>query len=170
MGTVVNDPVADIVADVVATTRGGSLMYSRNRFHAPWGAAFPAGNLASFHVITTGACWLTVDGADPVQLTRGDVVLIPSGAAHEVADTPQRPTRPMPEIAGRTLDDGAPPSDILIEGDGPATVWICGGDPPPPRGRRPPTPAPPPPLIITPPPAPPPPPGAPPGPLSAPAP
>jgi AraC-like DNA-binding protein len=33
----------------------------------------------------------------------------------------------MPEIAGRTLDDGAPPSDILIEGDGPATVWICGG-------------------------------------------
>src|SRR5246500_3867441 len=127
MGTVVNDPVADIVADVIATTRRGSLMYARNRFHAPWGAAFPAGNLANFHVITTGACWLTVDGADPVQLTRGDVVLIPSGAAHELADTPGRPTRPMPEIAGRTLDDGAPPSDVVIEGDGPATAWICGG-------------------------------------------
>jgi AraC-like DNA-binding protein len=55
------------------------------------------------------------------------VVLIPSGAAHELADTPGRPARPMPEIAGRMLDDGAPPSDILIEGDGPATVWICGG-------------------------------------------
>ncbi|HEU5391326.1 MAG TPA: cupin domain-containing protein, partial [Streptosporangiaceae bacterium] len=127
MGTVMNDPVADIVADVVATTRRGSLMYSRNRFHAPWGAAFPAGNLANFHVITTGACWLTAGGADPVQLTRGDVVLIPSGAAHELADTPGRPARPMPEIAGRTLDDGAPPSDVVIEGDGPATVWICGG-------------------------------------------
>ncbi len=127
MGAVVNDPVADIVADVVATTRRGSLMYARNRFHAPWGAGFPADNLASFHVITTGACWLTVDGADPVQLTRGDVVLIPSGAAHQLADTPQRPVRPMTEIAGRTLDDGAPPSDVLIEGDGPATVWICGG-------------------------------------------
>jgi AraC-like DNA-binding protein len=127
MGSAVNDPVADIVADVVATTRRGSLMYARNRFHAPWGAAFPAGNLASFHVITAGVCWLTVDGADPVQLTRGDVVLIPSGAAHELADTPGRPARPMPEIAGRMLDDGAPPSDILIEGDGPATVWICGG-------------------------------------------
>ena len=127
MSSVVNDPVADIVSDVVATTRRGSLMYSRNRFHAPWGAAFPAGNLANFHVITTGACWLTFDGADPVQLTRGDVVLIPSGAAHELADTPGRPTRPMPEIAGRTLDDGAPPSDVVIDGDGPATVWICGG-------------------------------------------
>ena len=127
MGTVVNDPVADIVADVVATTRRGSLMYSRNRFHAPWGAAFPAGNLANFHVITAGACWLTVDGADPVQLTRGDVVLIPSGAEHELADAPERPARPMPEIAGRTFDDGAPASDVVIEGDGPATAWICGG-------------------------------------------
>ena len=127
MSTVISDPVADIVADVVATTRGGSLMYSRNRFHAPWGAAFPAGNLASFHVITAGACWLTAGGAGPVQLTRGDVALIPSGAAHELADAPQRPARPMSEIAGRTLDDGAPPSDLLIEGDGPATAWICGG-------------------------------------------
>jgi AraC-like DNA-binding protein len=128
MGTAVNDPVADIVADVIATTRRGSLMYARNRFHAPWGAAFPAGNLANFHVITAGACWLTVAGADPVQLTSGDVVLIPSGAAHELADAPGRPVRPMPEIAGRALDDDeAPPSDIVIEGDGPATVWICGG-------------------------------------------
>jgi AraC-like DNA-binding protein len=127
MGTVMSDPVADIVADVVATTRHGSLMYARCRFHAPWGAGFPAGNLASFHVITAGACWLTVNGADPVQLTRGDVVLIPSGAAHQLTDTPQRPVRPMPEIAGRTIDDGAPPSDVIIEGDGPATVSICGG-------------------------------------------
>jgi AraC-like DNA-binding protein len=127
MDPVMSDPVADIVADVVAATRAGSLMYSRNRFHAPWGAAFPAANLASFHVITAGACWLSVGGAGLVQLTRGDVALIPSGAAHELTDAPQRPTRPMPEIAGRTLDEGAPPTDVVIEGDGPATTWICGG-------------------------------------------
>src|SRR5512146_278635 len=127
MGTIVSDPLADIVADVVATTRRGSLMYSRNRFHAPWGAGFPAGNLASFHVITTGACWLSAGGADAGQLTRGDVALIPSGAAHELTDAPGRPARPMSEIAGRTLDDGAPPSDVVIDGDGPATAWICGG-------------------------------------------
>jgi AraC-like DNA-binding protein len=124
---VVNDPVADIVADVVATTRHGSLMYSRNRFHAPWGAAVPAGNLASFHVVTAGACWLTAGDADPVQLTQGDVALVPSGAAHELADAPYRPARPLSEIIGRTLDDGAPPSDVVIDGDGPATTWICGG-------------------------------------------
>jgi AraC-like DNA-binding protein len=127
MGTVVNDPVADIVADVVATTRRGSLMYSRNRFHGPWGAAFPAAHVAMFHVITAGACWLAVDGAEPVQLTHGDVVLIPSGAAHAIVDTPQRPTRPIAEIAGRAFAEGDPPCDVVIEGDGPATVFICGG-------------------------------------------
>jgi AraC-like DNA-binding protein len=127
MGPVANDPVADIVADVVATTRRGTLMYARSRFHAPWGAAFPAGDVASFHVVTAGACWLTVDGADPIQLTAGDVVLIPSGAAHRLADAPGRPARPMTEIAGCSLDDGAPPGEVVIDGDGPQTVWICGG-------------------------------------------
>jgi transcriptional regulator GlxA family with amidase domain len=34
----------------------------------------------------------------------------------------------MPEIVGRTLDeDGAPPRNVVIDGDGPPTVWICGG-------------------------------------------
>jgi AraC-like DNA-binding protein len=127
MSAVTTDPVADIVADVVATTRRGSLMYARNRFHAPWGAAFPAGDLVSFHVVTAGACWLTVDDADPVQLTAGDVVLVPSGAAHHLADAPGRPTRPMPEIVGRTLEDGPPSCAVVIEGDGPQTLWICGG-------------------------------------------
>lgn len=120
------DVVADIVADVVATTRRGSLMYSRNRFHAPWGASFPAGQAASLHVVAAGACWLTVDGHDPVQLTRGDVVLIPSGAAHRLTDAQDRPARPMTEIAGRPLEDG-PPECVVVDGDGPCTVWLCGG-------------------------------------------
>jgi AraC-like DNA-binding protein len=127
MATVAGDPVADIIADVVATTRRGSLMYCRNRFHAPWGAAFPVADVASVHVITSGACWLAVRGARPVQLTRGDVALIPSGTAHELTDAPGRPTRPMPEIVGRTLDDGGPPRDVVLAGDGPATGFICGG-------------------------------------------
>jgi AraC-like DNA-binding protein len=120
------DVVADIVADVVSTTRRGTLMYARNRFHAPWGASFPDGLVASLHVIAAGACWLTVDGHDPVQLTRGDVVLIPSGVAHRLSDVPDRPARPMTEIAGRTLEEG-PPDVVEIEGDGPLTVWMCGG-------------------------------------------
>jgi AraC-like DNA-binding protein len=120
------DVVADIVADVVATTRRGSLMYSRNRFHAPWGASFPGGQAASLHVVAAGACWLSMDGHDPVQLTSGDVVLIPSGAAHQLTDVPDRPARPITEIAGRSLHDGPPPC-VVVDGDGPCTVWLCGG-------------------------------------------
>jgi len=127
MSLAATDPVADIVADVVATTRRGALMYARSRFRAPWGVSFPAGAAASFHVITAGACWLSVDGAEPIQLTRGDVVLIPSGAAHQLFDIPGRAVRPMTEVVGRPLGDGAALCDVVIEGDGPQTVWICGG-------------------------------------------
>lgn len=101
-------------------------MYSRNRFHGPWGATFPAANRANFHVITAGVCWLTLPGAPPVQLTRGDVVLIPSGAEHVLSDIPGRPARPMTEIAGRPFSEGGPPCSVVVEGEGPATGWICG--------------------------------------------
>ncbi|GFJ81991.1 hypothetical protein [Phytohabitans houttuyneae] len=37
------DIVADLVADIVATTRRGTAVYSRNRFHAPWASTWPAG-------------------------------------------------------------------------------------------------------------------------------
>jgi AraC-like DNA-binding protein len=135
MGSAVTDAVADIVADVVATTRRGSLMYSRNRFHAPWGIAFPAGNLAIVHVVTAGTCRLAVDGASPVRLAGGDVALILSGAAHVLADTPGRPARPVSDVVGRTfydIDESTRPaeplmSDVVIEGDGPVTMSLCGG-------------------------------------------
>jgi AraC-like DNA-binding protein len=78
------------------------------------------------HVIAAGACWLAVEGHEPVQLASGDVVLIPSGAAHRLTDVPDRPARPITEIAGRSLEDGPPPC-VVVDGDGPATVWLCGG-------------------------------------------
>ena len=113
--------MADIVADVVATTRRGSVIYSSNRFRAPWGAAFPAGQAASFHVVTSGACWLAVDGRHPVQFTRGDVALVPFGAPHRLTDVPGRPARPITEIAGRSLTDG-PPDCLVVDGDGPVRM------------------------------------------------
>src|SRR5262245_4068904 len=94
------DPVADIVADVVAATRQGSVVHSRSRFHAPWGIGIEAGRLTSFHVVTAGACWLTRPDHEPLRLTRGDVVLIPSGCAHALVDSPGTPVRPLTELIG----------------------------------------------------------------------
>lgn len=120
------DVVADIVADVVAATRRGTALYSRNWFCAPWGIRIPAGALASVHVVTAGACWLTPDGGEPVHLTRGDVVLVPSGLGHCLTDSPGRPALPIEELIGGPLG-GTEPRELVIAGDGPLTGLLCGG-------------------------------------------
>ena len=120
------DLVADILADVVAATRQGSVIYGRNQFHAPWGIGIPAGELASFHVVTAGACWLVPDGGAPIQLTRGDVALVPAGTGHSLMDSPGRPARPLPEVIGGPMDSTAC-TKVVIDGPGPVTGLLCGG-------------------------------------------
>lgn len=120
------DVVADIVADVVAATRRSSVIYCRSTFHAPWGIAVPPGVLASFHVVTSGACWLVPDGGEPVQLTRGDVVLVPTGVGHAVVDSPGRPVTPLAELIGGPVGETAP-RELVLPGPGPATGLLCGG-------------------------------------------
>ncbi|WP_101830257.1 AraC family transcriptional regulator [Frankia canadensis] len=120
------DVVADIAADVVAATRRGSALYSRNRFCAPWGIRIPAGALASVHVVTAGACWLTPDDGEPVHLARGDVVLVPAGLGHCLVDSPGRPALAIEDLIGGPLGEMAP-RDLAIAGDGPVTGLLCGG-------------------------------------------
>jgi AraC-like DNA-binding protein len=119
------DPVADIVADIVATVRRGSAIYCLARLHAPWGMDLEEGEVAGVTVITSGACWLMPEGREPVQLVQGDVVLLPSGVAHVCADQPGRAARPLKELIGGPLEDGMP-RRLVIEGDGPVTRLLVG--------------------------------------------
>jgi AraC-like DNA-binding protein len=120
------DLVADIVADVAATIRQGTALYCRSRHHAPWGVELPAGVLATFHVVTAGACWLVPAGGEPVHLTRGDVVLVPGGQRHALMDLPGRPVQHLEDLLGGPLGEVAP-REFTLAGDGPATSLLCGG-------------------------------------------
>ncbi|HEX6686339.1 MAG TPA: AraC family transcriptional regulator [Candidatus Limnocylindrales bacterium] len=120
------DLVADIVADVVAATRRNTAVYSRNLFHAPWGIGVRPMHVASFHVVTSGACWLEPEEGEPIHLARGDVVLVPSGSGHAIVDTPGRPVRQLTDLVGGPLGE-MPPREFVIDGPGPATGLLCGG-------------------------------------------
>jgi len=120
------DLVADIVADVVATTRRHTAVYSRNLFRAPWGFGIPAMQVASFQVVTSGACWLVIEGGEPVHLTRGDVALVPSGSGYAMVDAPGTPVRLLTELVGGPLGE-TPARELVLDGSGPVTGLLCGG-------------------------------------------
>jgi AraC-like DNA-binding protein len=55
----------------------------------PWAWSLATPGLASFHMITSGQAWLVRDGAEPVLIPTGDLIVLPAGAPHRIQDKPQ---------------------------------------------------------------------------------
>ncbi|MFE9096079.1 AraC family transcriptional regulator [Streptomyces sp. NPDC007264] len=84
----------DVVSDAIAAVRVGRPSTSRLRVAGSWCARLDPYEGAGFHVVLAGGCWLLPDGGgDPVTLGAGDVVLLPHGAGHVLAEGPADATR-----------------------------------------------------------------------------
>ncbi|MFF2080155.1 AraC family transcriptional regulator [Kitasatospora sp. NPDC058162] len=119
----------DVLSDVVAVARTGRPRSAHVRWHAPWGQEFaPVPGSAGFQVILRGSCWLLPPGAEPVRLGTGDVVFLPRGSGHTLADSPERLA--AAPVCGPEDHEllGAYASDTVDRtgGRGPATVLLCG--------------------------------------------
>lgn len=62
--------------------------YKRCRMTAPWGLTFPAQPKAQFHFIAGRGCWLRTADKPWIHLEEGDAVLLPRGAEHALASSP----------------------------------------------------------------------------------
>ena len=119
----------DVLSDAVTATRVGKPSASRARVTAPWRFRFAPYDGAGFHIVLQGSCLLWSEETDPVPLGAGDVVFLPYGSAHLLADAAAdpragRPAVPFEEWA-RTADGG--PADHAAEPDSPGTtVLLCG--------------------------------------------
>ncbi|ROQ23479.1 AraC-like DNA-binding protein [Streptomyces sp. PanSC19] len=119
----------DVLSDVVAVTRTGRPRSAHVRWHAPWGQEFASvPGSAGFQVVLQGSCRLLPPDADPVRLLEGDVVFLPHGSGHSLADGPERLV-PAPAC---TPDDHEP-YDIYASArvdrtgaGGAVTVVLCG--------------------------------------------
>ncbi len=74
-----------------------------------------------FHVVNQGSCWLRIEG-DPqlIPLTQGDLMVLPQGEGHQVADeraTLQLSLRPITQVG-----PGCP--TLPFGGDGPRTTMV----------------------------------------------
>jgi AraC-like DNA-binding protein len=111
----------DVLADVLRTARASGALSARTDLRAPWGLHFDEALRAGFHVVAQGTCWLRVGDAPPAQLVQGDVVYLPHGTPHVLADAPGRSTRDW-----RDLYADQPGPDLVAGGDGARTVLLCG--------------------------------------------
>ena len=76
--------MADVLARALEAIRLRGTVYFKADFRAPWDMAIPSKEIAAFHVVAAGACWLRVEGAEPRRLGTGDIALLPHGTAHEL--------------------------------------------------------------------------------------
>jgi AraC-like DNA-binding protein len=115
----------DVLSDVLTVARVSGALMATFDARAPWAIELPERAGASFHAVIAGACWFTVGGQAPRQLTPGDLVLLPSGARHELAAEPGLPPRRFDEDLKASLI--TPDGELVIDGPGVRTRVLCAG-------------------------------------------
>lgn len=115
----------DALTDILNTLRLSSSLYFRTELTAPWGVEVPVKeNVARFHIVIRGHCWLEVNGDQGIHMSNGDLVVIPHGASHRLADASSTAVRPLSEILEEVSYVGTGP--LIYGGDGAGCCLVCG--------------------------------------------
>ncbi len=116
----------DVLADVLQSMHLHSTLYCRATMGAPWGFLVSRREVAGFHLVTGGTCWLTVEGRDkPVLLSEGDLVILPHGHAHTMTDHPSTPVTRLEDL--EPTQPGEKDGIVSHGGRGAVTTLVCGG-------------------------------------------
>jgi len=123
MGVVASLERPDPLTDVLDMLKLRGRVFCCSEVSAPWAMSLPADGYVRFHVIERGGAWLIMEGAKQVTpLASGDLVIVPHGKGHVLADSPK--TKPVPITR---LIKGKTDSIILLQhgGRGAQTLMTC---------------------------------------------
>ncbi len=118
-------PVADPLGEALHFLRMSGSFYCRCEFSTPWALELPP--MKSFlmlHVVTSGRCWLEVEGAPNRLLQPGDLALVPHGDGHQMASEPGMAAAKLFEIAREQVSERY--ETLRLGGGGAATTAVCG--------------------------------------------
>ena len=115
----------DALGETLHFLRMSGVFYCRSEFTAPWALALPPfKGCMMFHVVTTGQCWLEVEGADTRLLRPGDLALVPHGEGHRLVSESGVAAAGLFDLPRELVSDRY---EILRHGGGGAsTTVICG--------------------------------------------
>jgi AraC-like DNA-binding protein len=100
-------------------------LYCRSELSAPWALKLPVEeDCLSFHVVTSGECWLEVEGDDPIYLRPGDLALVPHSEGHCISSELNVPALSLEEFNFEMVSERY--CILSYGGGGPTTRLICG--------------------------------------------
>lgn len=116
----------DFLADILQTLKLRGNLYFRTDLSEPWGIYVPAdSNIARFHVVISGECWLGVgDEDEPFKLTEGDLAIVPHGLSHRLMNSPDSNCRHLLEVLSEQKYTGD--GYLCYGGGGKTTSLVCG--------------------------------------------
>jgi AraC-like DNA-binding protein len=115
----------DAMMSVIDALRVRGRVYCRTEFASPWGIAFPKGELAHFHIVEKGPCWLQLESVrQATQLATGDLVLLPHGHGHTLSDSPRSPAVSVEQLV--SLERAHPRYTMVRGGRRADARFVCG--------------------------------------------
>jgi len=116
---------SDPLGETLHCLRLTGTLYSRAELTAPWGVELPPfEGCMMFHVVTSGHCWLEVEGDEPRLLQQGSLALVPHGNGHCIRKSLDDETVPLFDIPVEQISDRY---EIMHHGgDGELTQLTCG--------------------------------------------
>lgn len=118
----------DPVGEALHPLRMTGIFYCRTEVAAPWALRMPAfPDCLSFHVVTTGGCWLDVDGdgVEPRYLRAGDLALVPHGRGHLLFSQPGAgPAARVDQLPQQMVSEHY--SILRYGGNGAPSTLLCG--------------------------------------------
>jgi AraC family transcriptional regulator, activator of mtrCDE len=119
--------MTDVLSDIFETIRLRGTLYFRTHFSAPWAATVPVhANTSRFHFVIQGRCHVSLASGASVDIGPGDLVLIPRGQEHVLADSAGRRPAPLEQVVSASGYDGR---GAFVVGSGDpraATQMVCG--------------------------------------------
>lgn len=116
-------PARDALSELLADLRLSGGTYGRCELASTWGIEFAPQVQARFHFVVSGRCYLRAPKRNWIELNAGDVVLMPQGARHAIANKPNGRVKmldrmPLEEIGDRTYA-------LRTGGAGAKVVMVC---------------------------------------------
>jgi len=115
----------DPLGEALHFLRMSGTFYCRSELTAPWALALPPmKGCLSFHVVTSGRCWLEAEGAEPRRLEPGDLALVPHGEGHRLSSEPGTPAPRLDELRHEHVSERY--AILRHGGGGTPTGLVCG--------------------------------------------